>query len=198
MSAFLSASVDSVSGCIVKCVENVNVEKTITTNANQKPRLTTWVIMASGKPSTSMRRNWKVNSVMLGTPGACGRAFRSLLIVHTSSLQQWHSPLWQTQWRLCMVWSIKQHALTGERVLWLSGYSWCEKSRLNPQKAAGPVNILGRVPWDCATQLTGIFDISLSQAVVPSSFKKPYHHPCANKVTRDMWAMLHNCKYVVL
>lgn len=148
MSAFLSASVDSVSGCIVKCVENVNVERKIATNANQKPRLTTWVIMASGKPSTSMRRNWKPNSVMLGTPGACGKAFRSLLIVHTSSLQPWHSPLWQTQWRLCMVWSIKQHALTGEWVLWLSGYSWCEKSRLNPQKAAGPVNILGRVLWD--------------------------------------------------
>ncbi|KAK1791082.1 hypothetical protein P4O66_002119 [Electrophorus voltai] len=46
---------------------------------------------------------------------------------------------------------------------------------LNPRKAAGPDNILGRVLRECADQLadvlTDIFNISLSCAVVPTCFK---------------------------
>ncbi len=48
-------------------------------------------------------------------------------------------------------------------------------SRVNPRKAAGPDNIPGRVLRDCAEQLTDvltdIFNISLSQVVVPTCLK---------------------------
>ena len=48
-------------------------------------------------------------------------------------------------------------------------------SRINTHKAAGPDNILGRVFRTCAEQLTGIFtdifNLSLAQAAVPTSFK---------------------------
>nr|XP_055074620.1 uncharacterized protein LOC129454148 [Misgurnus anguillicaudatus] len=58
-------------------------------------------------------------------------------------------------------------------------------SRVNPRKAAGPDNIPGRVLRDCADQLTGVFtdiyNISLSQAVVPASFKKAIIIPVPKK-----------------
>ncbi len=48
-------------------------------------------------------------------------------------------------------------------------------SRINAHKALGPDNIPGRVLRDCAVELTDvftdIFNISLSQAVVPTCFK---------------------------
>ncbi len=48
-------------------------------------------------------------------------------------------------------------------------------SRINARKAPGPDNIPGRVLRDCAVELTDvftdIFNISLSQAVVPTCFK---------------------------
>ncbi len=48
-------------------------------------------------------------------------------------------------------------------------------SRINARKALGPDNIPGRVLRDCAVELTDvftdIFNISLSQAVVPTCFK---------------------------
>ncbi|XP_047675457.1 uncharacterized protein LOC125145680 [Tachysurus fulvidraco] len=48
-------------------------------------------------------------------------------------------------------------------------------SRINVRKAPGPDNIPGRVLRDCAVELTDvftdIFNISLSQAVVPTCFK---------------------------
>ncbi len=48
-------------------------------------------------------------------------------------------------------------------------------SRINAHKAPGPDNIPGRVLRDCAVELTDvftdIFNISLSQAVVPTCFK---------------------------
>ncbi|KAK0139823.1 hypothetical protein N1851_023265 [Merluccius polli] len=48
-------------------------------------------------------------------------------------------------------------------------------SRINPRKASGPDNVPGRVLKSCADELkdvfTDIFNISLSQAVVPTCFK---------------------------
>lgn len=47
--------------------------------------------------------------------------------------------------------------------------------KVNPRKAAGPDNITGRVLRDCADSLTDvltdIFNISLSQAIIPDCFK---------------------------
>ncbi len=55
--------------------------------------------------------------------------------------------------------------------------------RVNVRKAAGPDGITGRVLRSCADQLAGlftsIFNESLATSVVPTSFKKIYHHPCA-------------------
>ncbi len=52
---------------------------------------------------------------------------------------------------------------------------WWILSRINARKAPGPDNIPGRVLRDCAVELTDvftdIFNISLSQAVVPTCFK---------------------------
>ncbi len=58
-------------------------------------------------------------------------------------------------------------------------------SRINPRKAAGPDNIPGRVLKDCAAQLTDvltdIFNISLSQAVVPTCLKSTTIIPVPKK-----------------
>ncbi len=55
--------------------------------------------------------------------------------------------------------------------------------RVNVRKAAGPDGITGRVLRSCADQLAGlftsIFNESLATSVVPTSFKKIHHHPCA-------------------
>ncbi len=57
-----------------------------------------------------------------------------------------------------------------------------ELRRVN-RKAAGPDGITGRVLRSCADQLAGlftsIFNESLATSVVPTSFKKICHHPCA-------------------
>ncbi len=54
---------------------------------------------------------------------------------------------------------------------------------VNIRKAAGPDGITGRVLRSCADQLAGlftsIFNESLATSVVPTSFKKIHHHPCA-------------------
>ncbi len=58
-----------------------------------------------------------------------------------------------------------------------------ELKRVNFRKAAGPDGITGRVLRSCADQLAGlftsIFNESLATSVVPTSFKKICHHPCA-------------------
>ncbi len=58
-----------------------------------------------------------------------------------------------------------------------------ELRRVNVRKAAGPDGITGRVLRSCADQLAGlitsIFNESLVTFVVPTSFKKICHHPCA-------------------
>ncbi len=58
-----------------------------------------------------------------------------------------------------------------------------ELKRVNVRKAAGPDGITGRVLRSCADQLAGlftsIFNESLATFVVPTSFKKICHHPCA-------------------
>ncbi len=55
--------------------------------------------------------------------------------------------------------------------------------RVNIRKEAGPDGITGRVLRSCADQLAGlftsIFNESLATSVVPTSFKKIHHHPCA-------------------
>ncbi len=55
--------------------------------------------------------------------------------------------------------------------------------RVKVRKAAGPDGITGRVLRSCADQLAGlftsIFNESLATSVVPTSFKKICHHPCA-------------------
>ncbi len=55
--------------------------------------------------------------------------------------------------------------------------------RVNVRKAAGPDGITGRVLRTCADQLAGlftaIFNEPLATSVVPTSFKKIHHHPCA-------------------
>ncbi len=60
-------------------------------------------------------------------------------------------------------------------------------SRINPRKAAGPDNIPGRVLKDCAEQLTDvltdIFNISLSQAVIPTCLKSTTIIPVPKKIT---------------
>ncbi|KAI2665140.1 hypothetical protein H4Q32_021349 [Labeo rohita] len=59
------------------------------------------------------------------------------------------------------------------------------KPRINPRKAAGPDNILGRALRDCAAQLTDvltdIFNSSLSQAVVPTCLKSTSIIPVPKK-----------------
>ncbi len=64
----------------------------------------------------------------------------------------------------------------GDQVMTLSPDSVRRSlSRINARKAPGPDNIPGRVLRDCAVELTDvftdIFNISLSQAVVPTCFK---------------------------
>ncbi len=64
----------------------------------------------------------------------------------------------------------------GDQVMTLSSDSMRRSlSRINARKAPGPDNIPGRVLRDCAVELTDvftdIFNISLSQAVVPTCFK---------------------------
>ncbi len=58
-----------------------------------------------------------------------------------------------------------------------------ELKRVNVRKAAGSDGITGRVLRSCADQLAGlftsIFNESLATSVVPTLFKKIYHHPCA-------------------
>ncbi len=58
-----------------------------------------------------------------------------------------------------------------------------ELRRVNVRKAAGPDGITGRVLRSCADQLAGlftsIFNESLATSVVPTSFKKSVHNPCA-------------------
>ncbi|KAL0174662.1 hypothetical protein M9458_030630, partial [Cirrhinus mrigala] len=58
-------------------------------------------------------------------------------------------------------------------------------SRVNPRKAAGPDNIPGCVPRDCAAQLTDvltdIFNTTLSQAVVPTCLKSTSIIPVPKK-----------------
>ncbi len=58
-----------------------------------------------------------------------------------------------------------------------------ELKRVNVRKAAGPDGITGRVLRSCTDQLAGlftsIFNESLATFVVPTSFKKICHHPCA-------------------
>ncbi len=58
-----------------------------------------------------------------------------------------------------------------------------ELKRVNVRKAAGPDGITGRVLRSCADQLAGlftsIFNESLATSVVPTSFKKICHNPCA-------------------
>ncbi|KAK1787328.1 hypothetical protein P4O66_002830 [Electrophorus voltai] len=58
---------------------------------------------------------------------------------------------------------------------------------VNPRKAAGPDNILGRVLRECADQLadvlTDIFNISLSCTVVPTCFKTTTVVPVSKKPT---------------
>ncbi len=58
-----------------------------------------------------------------------------------------------------------------------------ELKRVNVRKTAGPDGVTGRVLRSCADQLTGlftsIFNESLATSVVPTSFKKICHHPCA-------------------
>ena len=63
--------------------------------------------------------------------------------------------------------------------------------RINPCKAAGPDNIPGRVLRDCAEELTDvltdIFNISRSQAVVPSCFKETtVISPLTARATRSL------------
>ncbi len=64
----------------------------------------------------------------------------------------------------------------GDQVMTLSPDSVRRSlNRINARKAPGPDNIPGRVLRDCAVELTDvftdIFNISLSQAVVPTCFK---------------------------
>ncbi len=58
-----------------------------------------------------------------------------------------------------------------------------ELKRVNVRKAAGPDGNTGRVLRSCADQLAGlftsIFNESLATSVVPTSFKKICHNPCA-------------------
>ncbi len=66
-----------------------------------------------------------------------------------------------------------------------------ELKRANVRKAAGPDGITGRVLRSCTDQFAGLFTSnfnllqllqsqeSLATSVVPTSFKKIYHHPCA-------------------
>ncbi len=60
---------------------------------------------------------------------------------------------------------------------------WRELKRVNVRKTAGPDGITGRVLRSCDDQLaclfTSIFNESLATSVVPTPFKKSYHHPCA-------------------
>ncbi len=60
-----------------------------------------------------------------------------------------------------------------------------ELKRVNVRKAAGPDGITGRVMRACTDQLAGlftsIFNESFATSVVPTSFKKNCHHPCAQE-----------------
>ncbi len=74
----------------------------------------------------------------------------------------------------------------GDQVMTLSPDSMRRSlSRINARKALGPDNIPGHVLRDCAVELTDvftdIFNISLSQAVVPTCFKATNIIPFPNK-----------------
>lgn len=61
----------------------------------------------------------------------------------------------------------------------------CVLSRVNPRKAVGPEGITGRVIKACADQLTPvltvIFNLSLSQCIIPTYFKQSTIVPMPKK-----------------
>ncbi len=98
----------------------------------------------------------------------------------TTDLWKHHPPAERAERLLCSLWGTKQYHCTedstSDQVMTLSPDSVRRSlSRINARKAPGPDNIPGRVLRDCAVELTDvftdIFNISLSQAVVPTCFK---------------------------
>ncbi|XP_073675260.1 interferon-induced very large GTPase 1-like [Garra rufa] len=94
----------------------------------------------------------------------------------------------------------KLHTPSNDQVLCLSPADVRKTlSRINPRKAAGPDNIPGHVLRDCAAQLTDvltdIFNISLSQPVVPTCLKSTSIIPVPKK---SHVSCLNDCRPIAL
>ncbi|KAK1791977.1 hypothetical protein P4O66_001747 [Electrophorus voltai] len=168
----------SVTGYISKCIDDVTVSKTITTRPNQKP----WMPAEGSKACTAQRihghfkdtgdtrhmwegiqaiTNYKKTSPSCDSdatlPDALNDFYAQFEAQNNVAAEKSIPP--QNDQMLCLTVADVRRTLRG----------------INPRKAAGPDNILGRVLSECADQLadvlTDIFNISLSCAVVPTCFK---------------------------
>ncbi len=139
----------------------------------------------NAKWTYSMLKKSIITSQTAETHRACGKPFRPSLTIsprHRPVMMthpsQMHSTTFIHGLKCRMTHLLKNcpHLPTTRRSV-SSWCSWSRKtlSRINPRKAAGPDNIPGRVPKDCAEQLTDvltdIFNTSLSQAVIPTCLK---------------------------
>ncbi|KAK1789495.1 hypothetical protein P4O66_015415 [Electrophorus voltai] len=174
----------SVTGYISKCIGDVTVSKTITTRPNQKPWMTAEVHMLlrnrdsepnchmlSGKQSVHTHRGSMDTSKTLVKHGAYA----------LNDFYAW----FEAQNNVAAEKSIPPQ---NDQVLCLTAADVnCTLRGVNPWKAAGPDNILGRVLTECADQLadvlTDIFKISLSCAAVPTCFKTTTIVPMPKKPT---------------
>ncbi|XP_052410179.1 uncharacterized protein LOC127956360 [Carassius gibelio] len=187
---------ETVTAYINKCIDDVTVTKTITVRANQKPWMTGEVYRLPKAQNAAFRAG---DEVGLGTARAnlshgIGEAKRqhSRRIAHQFSDSRNTRNLWQgiqtiTDYKpppRTFASFEQQNSTTaqktppppGDQVIMLTPDSVRKSfSRINARKAPGPDNIPGRVLRDCAAELTDvftdIFNISLSQAVVPTFFK---------------------------
>ncbi|KAK3537916.1 hypothetical protein QTP70_024569, partial [Hemibagrus guttatus] len=174
----LEECTSSVTSHISKCINDVTIFKSITTHSSQKPWMTA---KPSGRQSVqrihghfqSSGDTWHmwqgIQSITNHRPAppACGRD-ASLPDALNSFYAQFEA---QND-----VKARKTIPPPEDQVLCLTTADVRKTlCRINPQKAAGPDNIPGRVLKECAEQLadvfTDIYNISLSSAIVPMCLK---------------------------
>ncbi len=190
---------ETVTAYITKCIDDVTVTKTITVRANQKPWLTGEVYRLLKARNTAFRagdeEGLKTARANLSRGIREAKRQYSRRIAHRFSDSRDTRSLWQG---IQTITDYKPPPQTCDSTIPLlnelndffarfeaQNSTTAQKtppppsdqvmSRINARKAPGPDNIPGRVLRDCAVELTDvftdIFNISLSQAVVPTCFK---------------------------
>ncbi|KAK1785724.1 hypothetical protein P4O66_019073, partial [Electrophorus voltai] len=182
---------ESVTGYISKCID-VTVSKTITTRPNQKQWMTAEVRMLLRTRDSVFRTGDR--EALRKTRAKLSCAIREAKCAHaqrihghfkdTDALNDFHAQF-EAQNNLA---AEKSMPPQNEQVLCLTVADMRRTLHgVNPRKAAGPDNILGRVLRECGDQfadvLTDIFNISLSCAMVPTFFKITTIVPVPKKPT---------------